>query len=356
MDNYEALYTLFGILAILIWTTNTYPFRGMIDNIGAFLTFGISLGFGGIIGLVLYNLKKVKRTSINSVSIVVILLFVISVIFSSLVFGTSPVGDVLLQTMIINCMWTIYINICLILMLNYKIKYERTFYFSIMLATVGVVLSCVGFDFNKINFIKYFPEFYYYYIYAIVASMSWTGYSIFLKKYENMFEDDHVYLGLFVSGLICCVISLCESKFNNINNIKTDSKNIFYIFYEIIVFAYLSHYLWNIGIKQGNIKIISNFSLLIPVLNVIFASLFFGLNVLDGELIGAFVLIIAMFLCRYSIVEKHANFQQVHSIESNPIFNSVEMVLKKHEIQSEYLKESKESNIPDDELYLVDYA
>lgn len=333
--NNKLLYTIFGILAIFIWTTNAYPFRIMIKIFGSFLAFAIILGIGGLIGLITHNIQtNIKRTIFNKTSVLVVILFVCGVILSSLVFGTSPVGDVLLQTMIINCMWTVLVNICLVLLLNYKIKHKVTFYVGILMAIIGVILSCVGFDFNKINFIKYFPHYYPYYIYACLASISWTLYSVFLKKYENMFEDDHVYVGLIIAGLISLIIYLCNHYHNDNRNdhiqIKINFLNIGCMIYEILIFSYLSHYFWNTGIKKGNIKVISNFSLLIPVLNVIFASLFFGLNVFNGELMGAFILIIAMLLCRYSIMENTNEFEIIHSIESDKIFNPMGVMLHKY--------------------------
>lgn len=320
MNNTQIAYTICGILSILIWTTNVYPFRSMMNNFDSFATFAIIFGLGGIVGLITYNINLTnKRTQFNYISTIVILLFVSSSIFSSLVFGASPIGDVLLQTIIINSLWTVLVNIGLVTFLNYQIKNHLLFYLGIMMAVIGVILSCVGFDLNRVNFIKYVAEYYYFYIYAIISCLSWALYSIFLKKHEDMFEDDHVFIGLTVTGGICAIIFLI--KYDETKNIHHDTNimSVLCILYEIIIFSYLSHHFWNIGIKKGCVKIISHCSLLSPVLNVIFASVFYNLNIMNGELFGAIILVIAIFFCKYSITERQFDNTFLFDEILNPI-------------------------------------
>lgn len=304
----DIFYTFLGILTILLWTSNNYPFRSMLHNFGTFSGIGMSFGCGGVLGLIIFNLKKnVKRTKINKTSITMIILYVVNMIFSSLSFGLSPVGDVLLQASLINATWVITFNICLVTMLNYGIRYKCLFYSGILLSVIGIIVSCVGFNFEHINFVSYFPKYYYCYIFATIGSITWTYYSVYLNKYSEMFEDDHIFIGMILTGIISIVISFCDESFNNYENYQTDFKNIGFLLYEIIILSYMSYYFWGISLRYGNVKIISNFSLFAPVLNTLFTSIFYGLNLFGSVVFGSIILVIAVICCKYSITNEPIN-------------------------------------------------
>lgn len=316
----EKFYTFLGVLTILMWSCNNYPFRSMIANMGSFSGIGVSCGFGGFLGLIIYFVRSkydrtIKFTQINKVSIGIIALFVLNMIFSSLVFGISPVGDILLQTSVINYLWVIIANVLLVVILKYKIKYMSLFLFGNLLALIGIVVVCIGFDFSRINFTGYFIKYYYCYVFAIISAMTWGIYSIVVKKYSNTIEDD-VFISMVLTGIIRIAISFCDKSFNNYGNIKTNFKNIGFLLYEIIFISYLAYYFWGIAIRRGNSKILSNISLLAPVISVISTSLFYELQLLGNVIYGTIILVSAIAFCKYSISDYIEDGQELYSLDS----------------------------------------
>lgn len=311
-------YSLIGTIAVLIWSSNSYVFRQMTNNFGTFFGTGLAYVAGGIIGLIAYvcehmelrdktiTLTPLIMTPLNKTTTMMYSLFITNMLFSAMTFSLPPTGDVLLQSIIINFFWTVLTNIFLVTLLNYKIKSKAGFYFGVLAAIAGIVIACIGFDFSRINFITYFPQYYYCYVFAIISALTWSYYSIYLNKYGHFIKNDHGPISIFITGIICIIISViisvCNPSFNNYNNIQFTFKDIGCFLYESIVTFYLSYCCWNIGYKKGNPQILANFSLLAPVLSIIFTSLFYGLNLLGNVVYGSIILVIAIIFCKYSIV------------------------------------------------------
>lgn len=224
-------------------------------------------------------------------------------IFCALSFCLPPTGDVLLQCLILNYLWVVLVNIFLVKILNYKVKCSMGFYFGIFLSIIGVIVACVGFDYTHVNFIKYFPKYYYCYCFALISALSWGYYTIYLKKYSNDIKDDHVFVSLIIAGIICVAISFCNNSFNNYINIKFGPKDALIYFYESIIVFCLSYYTWSISSKYGNMKLLMNCSLFAPVLSVIFTSVFYGLNLFSNVVYGSIILVVAVICCKYSIAD-----------------------------------------------------
>ena len=231
-------------------------------------------------------------------------------IFVSLTFSLPPTGDVLLQCLILNYLWVILANVLLVKVLGYEIKYKLVFYFGILLSVIGIIVACVGFNFNRIDFIKYFPKYYYCYCFAMVGAVSWAYYTVLIKKYSNVMHDDHIFISFIISGIICIAISFCDKSFNNYGNIQLDFKNAGTFLYEALVIYCVTYYFWSISNKHGNMKAIMNFSLLAPIISIISTSIFYNLDILGNTIYGSLILVAAIACCKYSICDTVENNTQ----------------------------------------------
>lgn len=292
-----------GMLTILIWSANSYLFRQFTSNFGTFFGTGISYVTGGIVGAVVYCFTQNEFTQINKTSCCVSSLFITNMIFCALSFSLPPTGDVLLQCLIINYFWVVLSNIFLVYILGYKITSKLGFYFGIICATLGIIVACVGFDFKHINFVKYFPKYYYCYCFAIISAVSWAYYTTYLKKYTLEIKDDHVSISLIITGVICIIISICIGEHKNYFDIKLDFKNVGIYLYQSLIVFYIAYHLWSISSKYGDIKILVNFCLLAPALSVIFTSSFYGINLFGNVVYGSIILVFAIVCCKYSMCE-----------------------------------------------------
>lgn len=322
MQTHKIFYTVCGIVSLVLWSTSTYCFKKTIDAFGIFSGFGIVQLLSGFLGIILYvAINGNTFTKITKESSIVIFLLLINLISNGLIYALPPPGEVLFQCSIIGYMWTILLNILLVVGLDYKIKYKAGFYLGLLFAFVGITISCVGFDFEKINFPKYFLKYYYCYISAVIAAFSWAYYSVYSIKFKQFVNNDHTFISFCMAGILLLLFSFANpklNKFNEFNKINSDYeilKSIGFLLYSVVMATIIPYYLWNIGYTKGNSKIIANFSLLSPVTNVTITQVIYGIPLLKNIITGAIVLVIAMAFCKYSI--------EKNNIVSNDIANAV---------------------------------
>ena len=225
VDKY--FYTSCGIISLILWSTSVYCFKKTIDAFGVFSGLGIIQLLSGFIGLILYILTNSKNclkvnllqfTKITTESIGISLLFIINLIANGLAYALPPAGEVLFQCSIIGYLWTILLNVLLVFVLDYKIKHKIFFYSGCIFALIGIVISYIGFNFEKINFPKYFLEYYYCYVLAIIAALTWSFYSVFIIKYNKLIKDDHIFFSFLISGTILTSLSFINSNWPKLDD------------------------------------------------------------------------------------------------------------------------------------------
>lgn len=294
------LCTFCGILSLIIWSTNSYALRIVLHHFGYFLGLGMIYLFTGITMfafLFKFTDYFANLTPTNKESFQIYSCLIINNIFAGLAFGMAPQNEALLQITLINYTWVILMNIMLVYILNYKITNKQIFFVGIVLSTIGLIVSCGGTTFGN-NFFFLFKKYYYCYIFSIISALLWSLYSILLKKYKTMIKNDHVVNSMILSGLFLLVLSSCFH--NSISN-KKMAESICWLIYEILFAFCVPFYLWNISNKYGNIKIIANFSMFAPLINVLFTSITYKINDTSNVLFGTILLTCAIICCKESI-------------------------------------------------------
>lgn len=309
------VYTAFGIIALLLWGTGTYCFKMAINYFGLFSGLAYIRTASGVCGMLIFILSIYKNgkiqydkfTKLSKESTIVISLLVLNSISNGLFYAIPPPGEVLLQCAVVGYIWTLLLNILLVYSLNYKIISKLGFYFGLLFGLCGITIACVGFDFKTINFIKYFEQYYYCYFLAIVAAITWAYYSVYLAKFKQFVEKDHTFIGLLITGILLFAASVASPDLNNYQHTELTFKSLGFLIYTIIMASMVPYTLWNIGYSKGSSKVIANFSLLSPIINIVTTQLIYGLPLYLNIIIGAIILIIAMACCKYSIEKPENN-------------------------------------------------
>lgn len=294
-------YTSMGILALLFWSSNTYLYKMTIEKFGYFSGNCVMYCLAGLIGLTVHLTFIKQYTKLNYNTLWIYLLLNINNICISLAFAFAKIGSELLQITIINYLWTITTYVALIYFLNYKIKNKILFGSAILSAIFGICITCIGFNFDYLkDFFLNVQNNWYCYLFALGVVFSWSFYSVYIKKYSNEIKDDHIYISFLISGLFFLMLSFVFPKYKNWKDLNIDHVSIFLLLYEALIAILLPYYLWNIGYKHGDELTISRFSLLSPILNISFTSLFYGLSPYINIFVGAILLTTSAYLCKVS--------------------------------------------------------
>jgi drug/metabolite transporter (DMT)-like permease len=315
------LYTLMGICSLVIWSSNTYLYKMMIGDWGYFTGNAIMYILAGITGLIIHIFTQgFKFTQINNYTIPIFLFLNINYIALSLAFAFAKIGSEILQITIVNYMWTIVTYIMLIYFLDYKIVNKILFGIAILCAFFGICIACIGFNFQYLSdFFVNVQNDWYCYLFALCVVFAWSLYNVYIKKYPNEVTDDHIYTSFIVSGLFFLMLSFIFPKYGDWLNIKVNWISVLVLIYEALIATLLPYYLWNIGYKYGDELIISRFSLLSPILNVTFTSIFYKLSLYVNIFMGSFLLIVSAYLCKISV--SNAKIQNLNQLSQNDTCN-----------------------------------
>jgi drug/metabolite transporter (DMT)-like permease len=293
----------------------------MIECWGYFSGNSIMYLISGTVGLFLHVTLTKKYTILNYNTFLIYSLLNINYVCLSLAFAFAKVGSELLQITIVDYLWTITTYLMLIYFLDYKIANRFLFVIAILCAFVGICITCIGFKFSYLSdFFVNLQNDWYAYLFALGVVFSWSLYSVFIKKYSEDVQDDHIYVSFIISGLFFLLLSFVFTKYDDWSNMEIGYVSILVMIYESLIATLLPYYLWNIGYKHGDELLISRFSLLSPILNVSFTSVFYGLSPYVNIFVGAFLLIVSAYLCKKSVeipVETHNIIDENRDIENN---------------------------------------
>lgn len=302
--------SMLGILSLLIWSSNVYLYKKMITDWGYFTGNSIMYIIAGFTGLIIHLIFIKQRTKLNYTTFPAFLFLNINNISLSLAYGFAKIGSELLQITIITYLWTITTYVLLIYFLKYDITKKIVFTFGMLFAFFGICVTCIGFEFSYLeDFFVNVKNDWYVYLFSLCVVLSWSLYSVYIKKYSSDIYDDHIYISFVTSGLAFLLLSFVMPLYNNWNEINTGYVSILVMIYESVVATLLPYLLWNIGYKYGDDLLISRASVMSPILNVSFISIFYKLKLYINIFVGATLLIISAYLCKISTTKPVENNQ-----------------------------------------------
>jgi drug/metabolite transporter (DMT)-like permease len=396
----QSFFTCLGILPLILWSTGTYAAKEMLENWGSFSGTGIVFLVSGALGLLILfffeewkviearkknmmmsehddhisfdntanseygsgKAEKVKNepkvleqenfgfqlTQLTHETVLVYFFLICNLCLYLTSLGLAPsTGDVLLHVVVINYLWVILINIGLVTILNYTFTNRNLFYFGITLGLLGIIISCIGFDFSHLNIGIYIVDYYYCYICSLFASLSWAGYTIYLKKYSHMLRDDHIFISIIIAGIIMTLLSLLSSDVNHFCCISFSFIDVGFFLYCVLFGNLLPYFFWDIGYKYGNAQMISNFAILTPFINVLSTSLFYGYDLLKGPIFGSLILIAAIICCRNGIVDPDlVSMKDNISTKNNPSYSIKNTSVKNSEKANTFETDVESDRLP----------
>jgi drug/metabolite transporter (DMT)-like permease len=398
----QSFFTCLGILPLLLWSTSTYASKAMLENWGSFFGAGIVFLISGALGLLILfffeeskvvgrrnkvikmdesddhvifsnsersvgsgKAEKIRNqpkapeeeeevgfrfTQLTRETLLVYFFLISNLCLFLTSLGITPsTGDVLLHVIIVNYLWVILVNIGLVTVLNYTFTNRSLFYCGITLGFIGIIVSCIGFDFSHLNIGNYIVDYYYCYICALFSSLSWSGYTIYLKKYSHLLNDDHIFFSMIIAGMIMTLLSLLSSNFNQFGDISFSFIDLGFFIYCIFFANLLPYFLWDIGYKYGNAQMISNFSILTPFINVLSTSLFYGYDLFKGPIFGSIILIAAILCCRNGIVDPDLTVTSMNvnlSTKNNPSLSIKNSTIKETDDEKELEIDVESDRLP----------
>lgn len=154
----------------------------------------------------------------------------------------------------------------------------------LLIISKGSVTSLIQLSFNYGDLI------------ILAAALSWSIYSLLLKRYANELPTQSTFLINIVIGTIMLIPFFIYELINPSINIIWSFTSIAAIFYTGIFASIVSFVCWNIGVVRMGANRAGIYLNLIPVFATLFAVLFIGESLLLFQLIGGLFVILGVYL------------------------------------------------------------
>lgn len=301
--------SLFGFVALLLWSSTVAVARTLSEQVGTFTSAGYSYALGGLVGLVYIAASRHRLKALFALPRGYLVscggLFVIYNIALYLAIGLSANRLQLLGIGLINYLWPTFLLIFTVAVLKRKARLlplGAGLFFSILGAYLAAVhhaaLSITAF----LSEMRASPT---PYLMAAVAAISWGLYSV-LNKFWNERHDlssGHLIVApvFLVSGFILLAMSPVFSE-----TPVWSTRVIWELLYLAIFPLLIAYNFWALATQGGRIVFLGVASMFLPLMSTVVSCLY--LSVLPGPLLwGACGLTIAgAALCMRSVTDEPA--------------------------------------------------
>lgn len=254
--------TLVGSFAILMWSSLAL-FTVNTSNIPPLELLGISFSVAFIIGLI-WNIKNGQKVFLK-VSKKVWLVGVGGLFGYHFFYFLAIKNAPALEANLINYLWPLLIVLFSAFLPNEKLRWYNIIGTFLGLVGAVVLILCKN-GFTKINF-----DFHEGYIYAIISAILWASYSVLSRKFASV---PTAIISAFC--LIVAIMSFCTHFIFEITVVPS-AKELFFAFLLGLGPVGGAFYVWDIGMKKGDIKLLGTLSYATPLLSTLML-IIFGLS------------------------------------------------------------------------------
>lgn len=267
--------TLFGVAAVLLWSTAFACNRSLAEQIGPITAAAGFHSIGGLVGLLLlWQKNKLQQLRNLPLSYLVSCgtFFVMSQTCIFLAIGWSTTRHQAVVTSLVYYLWP-----CLILLFSLPIHKQRARF--ILIPGVLIALTGIG----LITVPEGSPEWtiwqqdiagnYMPYLFALIGAVSWALFSNISRLYADKIKCSVVPLFMALTGIVLGL--LCFTF---------DESTVFTLraFWELmfmgLVPMLLAYSLWDIAVRDGNLGTVASFSYLAPFFSACLSCLYLGVS------------------------------------------------------------------------------
>lgn len=290
--------TICGLLAIIFWSSSVAIIKSLSPKVGSVFPTAFVYTSGGLT-LLCWDYFSENKFSFLSFPRKYLLtcgsLFLICMLTFYLAVGLANSSEAVIGVGLVNYTWPSLTLIFSIPILNRRAK--PMLILGILLASFGVFLA-VNSETSLKGFLTSIKVDLLAYILAIIASATWALHSNYSVKLAGETKGNAISIFMLATGLIVLPYYLYFEKIPEI-----DLRSAI----ELIVLAAtntLAYLFWDLGIRKGNIILVSSFAYLTPLLSTLWTCLYLGLPI-SSKIISACLLIIAgAIVCSKSLESK----------------------------------------------------
>lgn len=290
--------TVYGFLAILLWSTNVAFARSLSEKLGVFTSGMLTFLLGGLISLIVVFVSQRSLDFIKKASPKYLigcgLLFMVNTISLQVGTGLAETHTQVLIVVVLNYLWTVLSLVFSIWILKRTAHWFLWLGFA--LALVGMWLALTQGESLNVSEIFTSSRTILVYGLAFMAAITWGLYSNFSRKWAGEQTSGAVPLFLFASGLVMLGLRIFIPE----HTIVTSGAGL-ELGYMVIFPTILAYIFWDAAMRKGRMVLVVSFSYFIPILSTLISSIKLGIPFNPSIFIAAGLTMAGAIICRFAI-------------------------------------------------------
>jgi len=294
--------TVFGFLAIALWSTTVGVSRSLTEQMGTFTSAACIYCLAGLLGGVFLLARPATRAELRQLPLKYLAgcgaLFVAYMVCLYVAVGLSVNRQQVLEVALINYLWPSLTLAFSVPILRNKARLGLVP--GVLVAVMGIFIAVTQSQgFSPRAFLQNVRAGAIPYVAALGAAITWALYSNLSRRWASDAKGGAVPVFLLASGLALLGVRLAVTEQTALTGRATME-----LLYMAVFPALIAYVLWDAAMRRGRMVLVAAASYLTPLFSVVIGAVYLGVP-LTGRLWLACVLVIAgAVTCKLSLVER----------------------------------------------------
>jgi drug/metabolite transporter (DMT)-like permease len=291
----------YGIIAILLWSTTVALIRSITLKINAIQAGVFTFALGGIVCVLYVLLYKSFDSITNQPPQYLLICGFLFVIYAVALFVAIDRAQNTQQAMelgLINYLWPILTVVLSLVILKQSVT---------VFLVPGIIISVFGIfivvtqnsSFNVKSFFQNIKKNIVAYSSALIAAIVWAIYSNLVHLLGNAKAESAVFIFIPITGLFFILITLVSGKYRQLyKSLGTRTIIEIIVLSVTTVFAYI---LWDVSMRNTNVTSVAIFSYFTPFLSTLVVGIYLKEKIKRKLWFGCFLIVFGSLMSWYSI-------------------------------------------------------
>lgn len=294
-------YTLYGILASLIWGSGNAFGRSLAETFGNFSATGLAnLGAG-----VITTIAQIKKTGLRSYAqapwrywALCGPIYVIYKLTTNISIGIAATREQVVTSGLLRLMWPMMTLVVAVIMFRKENKVSKWFGVSILISVMGILVANTDVkNFSVLNTLKImFVDAFWPSVLSIISSVSWGLYSNLNRKIVGDADYDAVGLFMIITGAMSWSVTLFVAE-PQVLQLQQMGE----LFYQIVLSSFLGTLLWNLSMQKGDHLLVILFSNFMPVFATVLSAVMLGVKLTVPVVVGSLMVVAGTLMSKACI-------------------------------------------------------
>ena len=303
-------YTLYGLLASLIWGSGNAFGRSLAETFGNYSATGLSNLGAGIISTVV----QIRKTGLKSYAqapwsywLLCGPIYIIYKLTTNISIGIAATREQVVTSGLLRLMWPMMTLVVAVVMFRKENKVSKWFGVSILISVVGILVANTDVEnFSILNTLRImFVDAFWPSVLSLISSVAWGLYSNLNRKIVGDADYDAVGLFMIITGVLAWSVTffVAEPQVLRLQQMGE-------LFYQIVLSSFLGTLLWNLSMQKGDHMLVILVSNFMPVFATVLSAVLLGVKLTVPVVVGSLMVVAGTLLSRACIKPVESAEQQ----------------------------------------------